>query len=239
MERFLKRHACRLLGSISGFDRILFRGTLRSISYAKGLDQFMGSQRVGFKDFAKFVEKFSAAVKARAERIAQRAERPFLYVASGHASKEARARGILKRDKIKESLICAPSRVEICQLFGVGRDKESRQLKLEPRERKCLHLYFYLLDREFGLMHIQLQTWLPLTIQVCVNGRDWLAGQMQRAGIEYVQKDNCFTWITDLPRAQAWMDQLGELPWSKLLNRWARRVNPGLAPGARPRLCRY
>ncbi len=44
MERFLKRHANRLLGSISGFDRVLFRGTLRSISYAQGLDYFMGSQ---------------------------------------------------------------------------------------------------------------------------------------------------------------------------------------------------
>ena len=37
MERFLKRHASRVLGSISGFDRVLFRGVLRSICYAQGL----------------------------------------------------------------------------------------------------------------------------------------------------------------------------------------------------------
>ncbi len=79
MERFLKRHANRLLGSIAGFDRILFRGTLRSISYAQGLDSFLGNPRVGFKDFAGFVEKFSAGVKARAQRIAERTGRPFLY----------------------------------------------------------------------------------------------------------------------------------------------------------------
>jgi hypothetical protein len=30
MERFLQRHAGRLLGSISEFDRVLFRGVLRS-----------------------------------------------------------------------------------------------------------------------------------------------------------------------------------------------------------------
>ena len=52
MERFLKRHQDRLIGSIAGFDRILFRGTLRSISYVEGLNYFMGNQRVGFKDFA-------------------------------------------------------------------------------------------------------------------------------------------------------------------------------------------
>jgi hypothetical protein len=72
MERFLKRHAGRVLGSISGFDRVLFRGVLRSICYVQGLDYFMGSQRVGFKDFQWFVEKFSAGIKQRAEQIARR-----------------------------------------------------------------------------------------------------------------------------------------------------------------------
>jgi hypothetical protein len=89
MERFLKRHASRILGSISGFDRMVFRGVLRSICYVQGLDYFMGSQRVGFKDFRGFVEKFSAGIKARAEQMAQQAKRPFLSVASAQASKEA------------------------------------------------------------------------------------------------------------------------------------------------------
>jgi len=90
MERFLKRHKDRHLGSIAGFDRLLFRGVLRSICYVEGLNYFMGNQRVPFKGFAAFVEKFSAGVKACAERIAERAGRPFLYVPSGQASKEAR-----------------------------------------------------------------------------------------------------------------------------------------------------
>ena len=73
--------------------------------------------------------------------------------------------------------------VEPCQTFTVRRDREKRQLRLLPREAACLHFYFYFLDRDFGLMHIRLQSWLPLAIQVCVNGRDWLARQMQREGI--------------------------------------------------------
>jgi hypothetical protein len=77
MERFLQRHASRILGSMSGFDRVLFRGVLRSISYVQGLDWFMGNQRVGFKDFEWFVQKFSAGIKKRAEEIAQRAGRPW------------------------------------------------------------------------------------------------------------------------------------------------------------------
>jgi hypothetical protein len=192
MERFLQRHASRILGSLSGFDRVLFRGVLRSISYVQGLDYFMESERVGFKDFAPFVEKFSTGIKVRAERIARRAGRPFVYVASGQASKEAQVRKLLEENPVKEGLVCVLSCVEPCQTFTVRRDRESRQLRLVAHASKCLHLYFYFVDQDFGLMHIRLQTWLPLTLQVCVNGHEWLARQMQRAGIEYEQEGQLF-----------------------------------------------
>jgi hypothetical protein len=239
MERFLQRHASRVVGSISGFDRVLFRGVLRSISYVQGLDWFMGSQRVGFKDFQGFVEKFSAGIKRRARQIAEQAGRPFLYVSSGKRNKQALVRELLAEQPVKEGLICVLSCVEPCVTFTVRRDREKRQLRLLPRDATCLHFYFYFLDRNFGLMHIRLQSWLPLSIQVCVNGREWLARQMQREGITYQQKDNCFTQISDLARAQALMDRLVTLPWAKLLNRWAQAVNPWLAAGARPRLRGY
>lgn len=46
MERFLARHSSRIAGIVSGFDRLLFRGTLRSISYVEGMDRFLASQRI-------------------------------------------------------------------------------------------------------------------------------------------------------------------------------------------------
>ncbi|MGH9435179.1 MAG: hypothetical protein ACRD06_04170 [Terriglobia bacterium] len=106
MERFVMQHKNRLIGSIAGFDRLLFRGTLCSISYVEGLDYFMGNQRVPFKGFKAFVEKFSAGVRAGANQIAERAGRPLLYVASGQANKESLARAVRERDGIQEGLIC-------------------------------------------------------------------------------------------------------------------------------------
>ena len=140
MERFLQRHASRIMGSISGFDRVLFRGVLRSISYVQGLDWFMGSQRVGFKDFQWFVEKFSAGIKKRAEQMAQRAGRPLQYVPSAKTNKEELVRKVLKEQPVKEGLICVLSCVESCRTFTVRRDREKRQLRLVPREAACLHL---------------------------------------------------------------------------------------------------
>ena len=70
MERFLHRHADRVIGVLSGFDRILFRGTLRSLSYVQGMDKFLGSQRVLHKDFAAFAQRLSDQVKTQAEALA-------------------------------------------------------------------------------------------------------------------------------------------------------------------------
>jgi hypothetical protein len=33
-------------------------------------------------------------------------------------------------------------------------------------------LYYYFMEREFGLVHVQVQTWFPLRMQVFVNGHD-------------------------------------------------------------------
>jgi hypothetical protein len=57
MERFLERHRDRILGVLSGFDRVLFRGTLKSISYVSGLEIFLSSQHVLHKNFGVYVEK--------------------------------------------------------------------------------------------------------------------------------------------------------------------------------------
>ena len=36
MQRFLERHKEHIVGTLKGFDRGLFRGTLRSIGYVQG-----------------------------------------------------------------------------------------------------------------------------------------------------------------------------------------------------------
>ena len=239
LERFLQRQQGRHRGRTTGFDRVLFRGIVRSICYVEGLNYFLGNPRVPFKGFKAFGEKFSAGVRKRVEEIARRAGRPFHYLAASRTDQEKFVREVMERDRIEEGLVCVLACVEPCQSFRVRPNREKRELQLVARERKCLPLYFYMVNRDFGWMPIRLQTWLPLSIQVCVNGREWLARQMQRAGIEYEQPDHCFTSIADPERAQARMDRLGEYPWARWLNRWAQGVNPWLGSKARPQLRGY
>ncbi|SRR6266545_1016990 len=226
MERFVTRHGDRIAGILSGFDRMLFRGTLRSISYVDGLDKFLSSQGVLYKDFKPYVEGLSERLKTDAIATASDAGRPYEYLASAQIRKEDRARAIAERDGITEGLVCVLSCVEPCHSFTIRRDREAKRLRLVAAERKCLYLYFYFLDPDFGLMHVRLQTWLPLTIQVCVNGRAWLASQLTRARVGFTPVDNCFTAITDVARAQMLADDLIDWPWEQWLCRLGRLVNP-------------
>jgi len=228
MERFVKRHGDRIVGSIAGFDRILFRGNLSSICHVEGMDRFLSSQHVLYKDFSAFVQRISKRVKECAEQMAAELGRPLIHLKSAKESKEDFVRQLLEQQDISEGLICILTCVEPCRSFSIRGDRGSKQTKLIAETRQCQHLYFYFLDKEFGFMHIRLQTWLPLTIQVCINGREYLARQMLQAGIGYTQADNCFTAIEDLGRAQRFSDQLVERKWKPFLDALARRVNPWL-----------
>lgn len=232
MERFLKRHEGRIDGIISGFDRVLFIGTLRSISHVEGMNVFLRSHHILYKDFALFADLLTRQIKAHAEKISEKHGRPFQYLTSSRIRKEEAARKIMLRDNITQGLICIFSCLEPCQSFVIGKDPKAKKLFLRSAERKCLHLYFYFLDPQFGLMHIRLQTWLPFTIQICINGRSWLAKQLDSAHIDYERHDNCFTRIDNSARAQQLLDRLTERKWAQWLQPLAARVNPCIHPKA-------
>jgi hypothetical protein len=140
MERFLTRHGDRIEGIVSGFDRLLFRGTLRSISFLEGMDRFLSSQRVLYKDFGAFAARITARVRRHAEDMAQQTGRPLEYLRSSAISKDARAREIIARDRLTEGLVCIFSCVESCMSFTVRGDRVSKRLRLVGGERKCIHL---------------------------------------------------------------------------------------------------
>lgn len=226
MERFVTRHDDRIAGILTGFDRMLFRGTLRSISYPRGAEIWLSSRHVLLKDYAAFAQRLTAELRAHATAVAQAAQRPVEYLTSSRVSKEDRARTIQQRDGITDGLIAVFSSVEPCRAVTVRGDRATRRLHVAIEERKCVHLYFYYADRDFGLMHLRVQTWLPFTVQVCVNGREWLARQLTRRGIDHTQADNTFTHIASFARAQALLDQLTARCWAGRLRRWAEAVNP-------------
>ena len=51
MNAFLSRFAPLICGVLMGYDRLIFRGTLRNLSYPAGLQHYLWANRIPFKDF--------------------------------------------------------------------------------------------------------------------------------------------------------------------------------------------
>lgn len=226
MNRFIQRHAASVRGVLHGFDRIRFRGTKRLLAHTGGMCNFLWQQRVLLKNFKAYVLEVTDRIRRTTEQLADAARRPRLYLASSSTKKEDVARQVAERDGIREGLICVLSSVEPCWSYEIHRNRQTRELELQGGWRKCLHYYHYLMHPLLGFMHVRLQTWFPLMVHICVNGREWLARQMDAVGIGYVRRDNCFAEIENVSAAQALMEGQLRSDWATLLDGLVRQVHP-------------
>jgi hypothetical protein len=226
MKEFIAKHENEIAGVLCGFDRLVFRGTLRPISYPEGMMGYLSGPSVRLTEFGRHVQRVSERVRQACKAKAEALGRPVKYLDSGAESKEELARGIVEGDKIEEGLVCVLSCVETCRTFDVYRNREKRKRELVSRIRKCLFLYQYWMHREFGFVSARIQTWFPFSVQVCLNGREWLARQMDRAGMKYVRRDNCFPWVQDWGAVQRLLEGQLRRNWRKALEPLARALNP-------------
>src|SRR6266403_6121591 len=222
---FLKKHADRITGVLSCLDRVIFRGYL-PICHPRGLLGWLHQQGVDYWHFKDYAPQLAERLLEHAKDMARRTGRLYEYQ-STRQPKEQLAREIAARDGIREGLVCVFSCLETCRTFRL-RYAKGRPC-LTPDLRRCTVIYYFWMHRDFGLIHIKLHTWLPLTCQVYINGHSWLERQLQKHGIAYRAADNTFLHIADLPAAQRLADRLLRQKWPRWLTAWARQVNPLLA----------
>ena len=211
MKEFICKHEDRIHGVLSCFDRMLFRGYLPIMS-GWAMAQFLNGLELNGGSLKPFLLESSERVKDYAVAMAQKHGRPFQYLVS-HIRKEDTARQLAERDGIEEGLVCIFSILEPCRTFSFRFKKGG--FFVQSARRKCLHLYFYFMDRDFGLIHVRIQTWFPTQIQVQVylNGHEWLARKLSANHIRYTKHDNVFLWIEGMAKAQTFADRFASLNW--------------------------
>jgi hypothetical protein len=222
MEGFISKHQKKIVGTLSCFDRMIIKGYL-PLRTASQVENFLSDHNILLKKFKTFTERNTKILRNHAEAIARQHNRPCEFIGTT-IRKDEYVRKIMERDNIKEGLICVLRFQEECPSYSL-RYGENRP-RLVPVRPKCLTIYFYFMDREFGLMHIRLQTWLPFIIQVYVNGHDWLAKQMDKKKLKYDKLENAFLKISDYEKAQEIADSFSKIGWVKKLTALSRRVNP-------------
>jgi hypothetical protein len=223
----LQRHKDRILGVLSAFDRIRFRGSLRRLSYVGGVLQWLAAAGVLLKDFLPLTEQLTKRLHQEAEQFAAESGRPVQYLES-KVDKEALVRQIGQRQESADNGVVAVLKtLETCRSYDIFRQRQTQTIELRRRVRKCLHYYFYFEDGRFGLTQVRLMSWFPFDCHVVLNGREWLARQMDQAGLGYLRRDNCFVNLEDFERAQRLANQQPRIAWCGQLDRVLRRVYSG------------
>lgn len=218
----------RTVGAIHGLDRVRFRGTQRWLANDRGLNAYLAMAGILLKNFGKWAAAKTEQLRHSCAQRARQLGIEMIYLRSGGVDKEGLARRIAREKGIGSGSICMFSVVEPCFSAAVEGNRATQKLEVRMRPRKCVWIYHYWDHPEVGFGHVRLQTWLPMTVQLCLNGRHWLEKQLQRAGLAYLKDGNCFPWLEDVAATQRLADQQLRTDWPGLLQRLTLDTCPEL-----------
>lgn len=221
---FVTKFARLIAWSLCCFDRVIFKGHL-PFSYAAKFQAFVDyGLKIRRAEFLKSTgPKWSQRLVERAKALARQHGGRYQYH-SGKIDKDAWAKEQLRLRPIRRGLIGVLCVKECCPTFklayGDGRPH------FVPTSVPQRVLYYYFVDKDLGLMHVRLQTWAPFTCQIYVNGHDYVWQKLKQRGLGFEKIDNAFVHLDDPQQAQRIANRFAKLPWPKILERYARLVNP-------------
>jgi len=229
MKAFLQRFALLVAGVLQGFDRLVFKGKLPQLYGPDGMHILLSLNHVPRSEFKTYAAKVARALLESSVVLQAKQLDRYRYLNSGHTDKEALAREFAAKHQVQEGLVCVLQCLEPCWTFDTARTA-NREMIIRGERGKCSHLYHYYIHPQFGWMYVRLQTWFPFEIQVGMNGREWLARQLDRENLTYERSDNKFLWVADWQRAQQLLDEQLQTDWVRELDALQQQFHP-LHPG--------
>jgi len=218
MDTLFHRFGGIVNGVIKGFDRIVFKGQIRPILYAAGMQLFLKTQGILNKDYKDWVMAQSKGIiQSASEYSRNQCGCDIQHISSCNDRKEELAHAQQKKLGIRHGLIGVWSCVESCTTFRSTYDLTAGYPQLRQEQSRCKHLYFYFDHSEYGFMSIRLQTWAPYSIQIAINGREWLRRLLDKNGCKYILDGNKFLHIDDYSLAQSLLDSQLDTRWEQML----------------------
>ena len=88
MNQFTTKYADHLQGTLSGFDRLVFHGTVRTLASVGGMKGYLSYCNILWKDFADHAQNVTERIKQAALLPFQQSGRPIEYMASPKPAKK-------------------------------------------------------------------------------------------------------------------------------------------------------
>lgn len=218
--------ADKIKGVLSCYDRVVIQGSITGFNYAEGMTSFLRVRGIRIFDYPQFAQELRDDIRKNAEKIAKENGIEIQFLSKSSDDKEEIVQEILKKRGNHPGLVCILSAMERCQAYRPWYDKESGESYLRYSDGKCLHYYFYFIDKEFGLCYLRVPTWCPFRLQFYFNGHSWLAQQLKKEGMDFDSLDNAFINIADFAKAQEISDRFRVETLHQVLDHYARRFCP-------------
>ena len=227
MTELVERYLNEISGVLSCVDRLILQGRIGIHSYADGMTRYLSARGIKIFDLIKWASPVTEAIKKHAEAVAEEAGLKVDFVRKKNFRKEQRIEEVLRKRGRHPGLVWIFSALEPCTTYAPVYSPK-RKAYLVAKDKKCLHYYFYFIDEEYGLCYLRVPTWVPFRLQFYCNLHNWLARQLDQAGIENHLLDNAFVQIADWERAQQITDGFEVAKLHAKLEQWVKQFCPVL-----------
>ena len=236
---FTTKYKNDIIGINSCFDRQLISGSIIQLTYPDGLNRHLRANHILLKDFKAYAISLAKELKNNAEKLAEKNDARFIYRRDSKQSNEEIVKQIIKERGEQPGLVAVITNLEVEYSFDIQGNKTTNKIELKARKRKCLHIYYYFIDEEYGLCYFRVQTFFPFKVKVYCNGHEKLALDMQKSGINFSKSDNCFNWIEDISKAQELSDKIKVSEFHSKLDSWVEEYVPIIKRLSRVWLMKY
>jgi hypothetical protein len=230
MRKLTQRFGRAVKGVLTGFDRIVFKGTILPLAHEDGAMSFCGWRGVLNKDYKRWMRQQTEALIEAVDRYAQQqCGQRITHLNTWRSDKDMLAKERQEANGIETGLIGVWSCLESGRSYRAYYCAQAGYPQLRRYPTQCKHLYLYFDHEQYGFMNVRLQSWFPYDIQICLNGRQWLRRRLQAHNIDSVRQGNKFLHVGDYEQAQRFLDEQLDCRWPRLLE--------GFLPIAFPTMC--
>ena len=170
MKQFIAKFESQIQGTLSGFDRVVFRGSLRRLTHGEGMKMYLIRNGLLCKQFGDHVKKASAELKEASLAPLLQQKLPVEYIRDSHRPTRTRSRAHAAKLAIRQGNVCALTCTELTPTF------QHEKTGMAVRYRPTLVIYQYQIDPEMGWMHARIQTWFPDNGRPCRSSRAGRSG---------------------------------------------------------------
>jgi hypothetical protein len=225
MKSFLSRFGALVAFVLSGFDRLRFCGESRLLNHAGGVNSYLYQRGMLRKEFPDHCEKLTRWLRRQAKAQAARENIPVKHLNSPLVEKDVLALQLAQQHGRTQGRIALLT----CQERGWTyrlRQTDDGFVEVRKESVPCNHHYHYFLHERFGLCYVRIQTWFPFAVRVGLNGRLWLARQLQQRGVPCQRQRNLITAVDDPLLAQQLLDEQTHADWPTLLQELVKPIHP-------------